>query len=105
MSLLLTVAVPAPAWPATGTVTITIRHANSPGQGTQARLTNPQDGHCYTLRELAPSIQGDIWGVDNGTDKKLSLYPNDTCTKESVSLVVNPKGSYSGIAFHSFKLD
>ena len=104
MALLLALAVPAAAWPATGSVGVTVR-APSEQEDTSVSLPNPTDGHCYTVRELAPNFpEGSYFTtVYNHTDKTLSAYNNDTCTGPQAYPPVPPgqRGIHSS---HSFKL-
>jgi len=71
-ALSFTLAVPAPAWPATVDVTYTWLSSRAVGQ---VRMSDPQDGHCYTVHELTSNaLRGTFGWVHNDTDKAVFLY-------------------------------
>ncbi|WP_055590350.1 hypothetical protein [Peterkaempfera griseoplana] len=102
-ALLFTVAAPTPAWSATGTVSVT---ALAPGGASeQLQVSNPADGRCYTVRELAPRLAGATFrALANDTDKAIHLYSDLACSQDpQLAVAVNPGGSVSGLTFSSFR--
>ncbi|WP_055590157.1 hypothetical protein [Peterkaempfera griseoplana] len=100
-ALLLTLAVPTSAWAANGTVSLTVVAAN--GATEQLNVTNPTDGHCYTVQEVAPHLAGATFqAVTNNTDKVIDAYANLTCSSFTHA-AIRPGGSISGIGLSSFR--
>ncbi|WP_377273177.1 hypothetical protein [Peterkaempfera sp. SMS 1(5)a] len=100
-ALLLTLAVPTSAWPANGTVSLTIVAPD--GASEHLNVTNPVDGHCYTVAEVAPHLAGGtIRAVTNNTDKVIDAYSDLACSSFTHA-AIRSGGAISGFGFSSFR--
>jgi hypothetical protein len=83
-AVLVTASLPAPAWSAIGDVQVALGGPGMDGPVVAAPrvvLKNPQDGHCYTVREVFPDApEGSFFrSVGNHSTRPVFIYPADAC--------------------------
>jgi hypothetical protein len=83
-ALLVTASLPAPAWSAIGDVQVALGGPGMDGPIVAAPrvvVKNPQDGHCYTVREVFPDApDGSFFrSVGNYSTRPVFIYSADAC--------------------------
>jgi len=99
-ALLLTLAVPASAWPQDTDVFLGV--IDHTGHRSHSGITNLQSGKCYTIHELSSAQPAHFYQANNRSPRFISLDNTESCTGQPVRHV-EPRAQ-AVVDFTAFKI-